>query len=71
MEESGKREIAMKYAFLMSSCDAYEDLWEPSFECLDKFVSNKGISVYLNTEHKVFVAKRPLSIQVTTLNQKR
>ena len=21
-------------AFLMSSCDVYEDLWEPFFECL-------------------------------------
>ena len=61
-------------AFLMSSCDDYEDLWEPFFECLDKF--SKGLddsislSVYLNTEKKQFHPKKNLDINVVTLNQK-
>ncbi len=59
-----------KYAFLMSSCDSYEDLWEPFFECLDIFGgSNNELSVYLNTEHKQFVPKKELSFEVKTINQ--
>lgn len=59
----------MNCAFLMSSCDAYEDLWEPFFECLDEMVGEEKVSVYLNTEHKVFVPKKKLRIEVKTINQ--
>lgn len=60
-------------AFLMSSCDVYEDLWEPFFECLERFGYNdeeeKELKVYLNTEHKQFVPKKALKFDVITLNQ--
>lgn len=60
-----------KWAFLMSSCDSYEDLWEPFFECLDRFGGGKKeLSVYLNTEHKQFVPQKELSFEVKTLNQR-
>lgn len=57
-------------AFLMSSCDGYDDLWEPFFECLDLMWKDIDIPVYLNTEHKVFTPKKELGFQVRTLNQK-
>lgn len=60
-----------KWAFLMSSCDSYEDLWEPFFECLDRFGGNRDdLSVYLNTEHKQFAPQKELSFEVKTLNQR-
>ncbi len=57
-------------AFLMSSCDKYEDLWDPFFECLDKIGKLGNIPVYLNTEHKKFIPSTKLSFDVITLNQK-
>lgn len=57
-------------AFLMSSCDVYDDLWEPFFECLDLMWKDIDIPVYLNTEHKVFTPKNELGFQVRTLNQR-
>ena len=60
-----------KWAFLMSSCDSYEDLWEPFFECMERFGGGqKDLSVYLNTEHKQFVPQKELSFEVKTLNQR-
>lgn len=53
----------------MSSCDVYEDLWEPFFECLDIMWKDIDMPVYLNTEHKEFVPKKELSFAVTTLTQ--
>ena len=42
-----------KWAFLMSSCDSYEDLWEPFFECMERFGGGqKDLSVYLNCPSK-------------------
>ena len=61
-------------AIVMSSCDIYEDLWEPFFECLDVFggegIEQNHISVYLNTEHKEFVPKKKLKFTVKTITQK-
>lgn len=56
-------------AFLMSSCDAYEDLWEPFFECLHTFWENIQYPIYLNTEHKKFKPQKEMKFSVTTLNQ--
>lgn len=56
-------------AFLMSSCDTYEDLWEPFFECLDIYWKDIKCPVYLNTEYKRFVPQKKLHFSVTTLNQ--
>lgn len=56
-------------AFLMSSCDTYEDLWNPFFECLDIYWREMSCPVYLNTEYKKFVPKKELHFSVTTLNQ--
>lgn len=62
-----------KFAFLMSSCDAYEDLWDPFFEALNTFWNMRGgvfLNVYLNTEHKRYTPRKELSFSVTTLNQR-
>lgn len=59
-----------KCAFLMSSCDTYEDLWHPFFECLDLMWKDIDWPVYLNTEHKQYVPRKDLSFQVNTINQK-
>lgn len=56
-------------AFLMSSCDVYEDLWNPFYECLDKFWPDCPYPIYLNTEHKQFKSHKELHFQVTTINQ--
>jgi len=53
----------------MSSCDIYEDLWEPFFECLDLMWDNMEAPIYLNTEHKIFVPQKKLGFEVKTLNQ--
>ena len=64
-------ETKQRLAFLMSSCDAYEDLWEPFFECLDLCWKDIPYPVYLNTEHKQYVPKKELGFSVTTLNQRK
>ena len=56
-------------AFLMSSCDSYEDLWHPFFESLDAYWKNLPYSVYLNTEFKQYQPRKALGFTVTTLNQ--
>ena len=53
----------------MSSCDVYEDLWNPFFECINSFWKGISYPVYLNTEHKEFFSSELLSFKVTTLNQ--
>lgn len=58
-------------AFLMSSCDVYEDLWDPFFQCLDKFWPDCPYPVYLNTEHKIFSSKKQLHFSVSTINQRK
>lgn len=58
-----------RMAVLMSSCDAYEDLWYPFYTCFDRFWKDIPYSVYLNTEHKIY-NDRDNSFTVTTINQK-
>lgn len=58
-----------KLAFFMASCDSYDDLWHPFFECLDKFWPNIPYPVYLCTDHKTFGPRKPLHFNVKTLNQ--
>lgn len=56
-------------SFVMSSCDTYEDLWNPFFECLDLFWPDIPYPVYLNAEHKQFQPRKSLHFQVNTINQ--
>lgn len=57
----------VRLSFLMSSCDSYEDLWYPFYECVDKFWPDCPYPLYLNTEHKQF---REGGKNVVTFNQK-
>ena len=57
-----------RMSFLMSSCDSYEDLWKPFFECVVKFWHDIPYQCYLNTERKKYVGG---DIDVITLNQYR
>lgn len=59
-----------RLAFLMSSCDSYEDLWDPFFESLDFYYKNIPYPVYLNTEFKKYQPRKELGFKVTTINQK-
>lgn len=56
-------------AILMSSCDAYEDLWDPFFESLNIMWDNLTYPVYLNTEHKEYIPRKRLNFEVKTLTQ--
>lgn len=58
-----------RLSFLMSSCDQYEDLWHPFFDCINKFWQDIPYPVYLSTEHKQFVPRQELAFSVKTLNQ--
>ncbi len=56
-----------RMAVLMSSCDTYEDLWNPFFACFDKFWKDIPYPVYLNTETKIYDDSNN-TFKVTTLN---
>ena len=56
-----------RLAVVMSSCDTYEDLWYPFFECFDRFWKDIPYKVYLNTEHKKYDDSKN-SFKVETLN---
>ncbi len=56
-----------RMAVVMCSCDAYEDLWYPFFECFDRFWGDIPYNVYLNTEKKQYDDSGN-SFKVTTLN---
>ena len=43
-----------KAAILVSSCDAYEDVWNPFFALFKKYWPNCKYNIYLNTESKMF-----------------
>lgn len=58
-----------KLAVFMASCDNYDDLWHPFFECMDKFWPNIPYPVYLCTDHKTYEPRKPLHFKVQTLNQ--
>lgn len=56
-------------AFLMSSCDVYEDLWNPFFECVNTFWNGISYPVFLNSEFKEYIPSQKLGFEVHTLNQ--
>lgn len=56
-----------RLSFLMSSCDSYEDLWRPFFECIGKYWADISYPLFLNTEFKQFDGVGNLN--VTTINQ--
>lgn len=57
----------VRMSFLMSSCDSYEDLWSPFFQCIEKFWGDIPYQCYLNTEHKKYTGEG--NVKVITINQ--
>ena len=57
----------VRMSFLMSSCDSYEDLWSPFFQCIEKFWGDIPYQCYLNTEHKTYDGEG--GVKVITINQ--
>lgn len=47
-------DLNKKLTILLSSCDAYEDLWVPFFTLLKKYWDPANIQILLNTESKEF-----------------
>ena len=58
----------MNCAFLLCSCDSYEDTWEPHFQLLAKYWPDIPFPIYLNTETLQFVPSVSLPFSVTTIN---
>lgn len=58
----------MNCAFLLSTCDSYEDTWEPFFKLLNKYWPDIPMRVYLNTESSKFESDGKLNFKVTSLN---
>ncbi len=56
-----------KLAVLISSCDAYEDIWDPFFLLMNTYWKDIPYRVYLNTETKSYNKVFP-HFAVTTLN---
>lgn len=54
-------------AVLVSSCDLYEDAWQPFFEFFAKYWKNCPYQVYLNTELKKCIVS---DINIKTINSK-
>ena len=51
-----------KTAFLIVSCDAYSDLWEPFFHCFFKYWPDCPYQIYLSSNFKEFPDKRVKTI---------
>lgn len=52
-------------AFLLSTCDSYEDTWSPFFELIKKYWPNISYRIFLNTEtKKINDANLPFDINV-------
>ena len=58
----------MNCAFLLSSCDSYEDTWDPFFQLLGQYWPDIPFRVYLNTETKQYHPSKPLPFEVITCN---
>lgn len=43
-----------KFSILVSSCDSYEDLWNPFFTLLNRYWNTDGIKIYLSTESRKY-----------------
>lgn len=51
-------------AFLVTSCDAYSDLWKPFFEMFFKYWPDCPFSVYLMSNYEVFEDDRVTNIRI-------
>ncbi len=58
-----------RLAVLVSSCDAYKDVWSPFFKLMDKYWADLPYNVYLNTERERYDDSQN-SFKVTSLNLK-
>lgn len=58
----------MKCAFLLSTCDSYEDTWDPFFRLLGKYWPSIPMNVYINTETKNYVPTVVLPFDVVSCN---
>ena len=58
----------MNCAFLLCSCDSYEDTWDPHFRLLAKYWPGIPFPVYLNTEKLQYRPSAPLPFPVKTIN---
>ena len=58
----------MSCAFLLSTCDSYEDTWDPFFRLLGKYWPNIPMKVYLNTETKKYTPSTNLPFEVIPCN---
>lgn len=54
-------------AVIISSCDAYQDVWDPFFQLMDKYWTDIPYPIYLNTERAHF-DKEYTNFSVKTLN---
>lgn len=55
-----EREIAV----LVVSCDRYDDLWKPFFNCFFKYWPDCPFKVYLGTNHRVLADARVTTISI-------
>ena len=58
----------MDCAFLLSTCDSYEDTWDPFFRLLGKYWTSIPMKVYINTETKQYVPSVTLPFKVNPCN---
>ena len=65
-------ETKQRLAVLISSCDGYQDVWDPFFLLMDKYWKDIPYPVYLNTETINYDKKyNNFSIQTLNLKKKR
>ena len=65
--EIEKKERTSRCAVLITSCDAYQDIWDPFFTLMDVYWKDCPYPVYLNTEY-VNYDKQYKSFHVKSLN---
>ena len=58
-------------SLLVSSCDKYNDLWDPFFMCLTKFWPQIKMPIYLNTESLTYEPTEEIPFNICTLKQKQ
>ncbi len=58
----------MNCAFLLSTCDSYEDTWDPFFRLVSKYWISIPMKVYINTETKQYVPTVKLPFEVISCN---
>lgn len=58
------RELTNKVALLVTSCDEYQDLWDPFFKLFFKYWPDCPYPVYLGTIHRIYNNYRVKTITV-------